>query len=38
MKLYHGSLEVVKHPIILQPNRKFGLWRRFLYDNFGGAG
>lgn len=22
MKLYHGSLEVVKHPIILQPNRK----------------
>lgn len=22
MKIYHGSLEVVEHPIILQPNRK----------------
>ena len=22
MKVYHGSLEVVEHPIILQPNRK----------------
>lgn len=22
MKLYHGSLEVVKYPLILQPNRK----------------
>lgn len=22
MKLYHGSLEVVKHPLILRPNRK----------------
>lgn len=22
MKIYHGSLEVVEHPVILQPNRK----------------
>ena len=22
MKVYHGSLEVVEHPMILQPNRK----------------
>ena len=22
MKIYHGSLEVVEHPMILQPNRK----------------
>lgn len=22
MKIYHGSLEVVEHPIILKPNRK----------------
>lgn len=22
MKIYHGSLETVKHPIIIQPNRK----------------
>lgn len=22
MKLYHGSLEVVEHPMILQPNRR----------------
>ena len=22
MKIYHGSLEIVEHPIIIQPNRK----------------
>ena len=22
MKIYHGSLEIVEHPVILQPNRK----------------
>lgn len=22
MKIYHGSLEIVEYPIILQPNRK----------------
>ena len=22
MKIYHGSLEIVEHPMILQPNRK----------------
>lgn len=29
MKIYHGSLEVVEHPIILQPNRKLDYGKGF---------
>ena len=31
MKVYHGSLEVVEHPIILQPNRKLDYGAGFYY-------
>lgn len=29
MKIYHGSLEIVEHPMILQPNRKLDYGKGF---------
>lgn len=29
MKIYHGSLEIVEHPKILQPNRKLDYGKGF---------
>lgn len=34
MILYHGSLEIIRKPAILEPNRTMDYGKGFLYNNF----